>query len=939
MPLALFRSIPLLACSLGALVRAQDLEAYDVVWRTPCSGPEQSMPIGNGEVGCNVWCTADGVVHGYVARTDSFSEASRLLKLGEFALHTGSRGGELFFEQRLCLREGCVRVTLGQPEDRTVVTVFVDSEQDVVHLAVDDPQGANPNLYLHSWRKEARRLQGDELASSWTMKDAPADVLVQESADWQAIVEHLGGGDGPTGRSLMHTNRQSCVPATVTRQGLPAESAVDLLQGRTFGLFATCSGATFGNGSAVDLGTVPLGSTPGKHPVFRIAAPCVQLEDAPDVDHPLAANEFLSGDNPLTRTIRKALDASPETLAATRTRTFWQAFWQRSWVFVDGDAPATRHAVPSNVHPLRLGVDSDGGNRFHGSIERLELRDSPAGGTALVTERPGEDLPRVLPEHRELALRHGLSITATVQIAEEHPIGRIVDKLTAGRNDGFLFDTHPGNSLRLIVGDRELVAKDVLRPGQRHEVSASFDAATGIAQIHCDGVLVAMEPRSWTPSAAADSVAPSRLTQALVLQRWVQACAGRGRFPIKFNGSLFPVEPKPTGGQPFDADWRRWGDCYWWQNTRLPYYPMLAQGDFDMQAPLFALYRATLPTAIARAKAWHGVDGAYWPETMTPFGTHANGDYGWQRDGVPASKVLCPWWEYARNQGLELLALLLDRYDFERDPRFFTDELLPIATPVLQWFANAYPRTTEGQLRITPTQALETHWHGVENDLPTVAGLHWCLARLRTLAPELVPADQLAAWAKLERALPPIPRRQQGDTALLAPAAKYDPSRQNCESPELYAVFPFRHFGLGKPELGLARATFAARHDRFTNGWPQDGQLAALLGLVDEARANVLAKLANTHRAHRFPVMWGPNFDWCPDQCHGSNLLDTVHRMLLQADGERILLLPCWPKEWNVSFRLHAPRRTVVECEFRDGRLQRLVVTPKERERDVVRPN
>jgi hypothetical protein len=60
--------------------------------------------------------------------------------------------------------------------------------------------------------------------------------------------------------------------------------------------------------------------------------------------------------------------------------------------------------------------------------------------------------------------------------------------------------------------------------------------------------------------------------------------------------------------------------------------------------------------------------------------------------------------------------------------------------------------------------------------------------------------------------------------------------------------------------------------------------------------------------------------------------------MLLQADDDRILLLPCWPKHWNVSFRLHAPRRTIVECVFRDGAVQRLVVTPKERERDVVRP-
>jgi len=201
-----------------------------------------------------------------------------------------------------------------------------------------------------------------------------------------------------------------------------------------------------------------------------------------------------------------------------------------------------------------------------------------------------------------------------------------------------------------------------------------------------------------------------------------------------------------------------------------------------------------------------------------------------------------------------------------------------------------------------------------------------------------VPQQHLAAWAALIRALPPLPRRTHDGVELLAPAAKYEPSRQNCESPELYAVFPFRLFGLGKPGLDLARRTFASRHDRFTNGWPQDGQDAALLGLVEEAQQNVLAKLQNSHRGHRFPVMWGPNFDWCPDQCHGSNLLDTVQRMLLQADGDRILLLPCWPRQWNVSFRLCAPRRTVVECEFRDGEVKRLVVTPAERRGAVVSP-
>ena len=53
-------------------------------------------------------------------------------------------------------------------------------------------------------------------------------------------------------------------------------------------------------------------------------------------------------------------------------------------------------------------------------------------------------------------------------------------------------------------------------------------------------------------------------------------------------------------------------------------------------------------------------------------------------------------------------------------------------------------------------------------------------------------------------------------------------------------------------------------------------------------------------------------------------------------DGDRILLLPAWPKDWDVSFKLHAPRQTTVECDFRNGRIERLAVTPPERKGDVV---
>jgi hypothetical protein len=60
--------------------------------------------------------------------------------------------------------------------------------------------------------------------------------------------------------------------------------------------------------------------------------------------------------------------------------------------------------------------------------------------------------------------------------------------------------------------------------------------------------------------------------------------------------------------------------------------------------------------------------------------------------------------------------------------------------------------------------------------------------------------------------------------------------------------------------------------------------------------------------------------------------------MLLQHAGDKILLLPAWPKDWDVSFKLHAPRRTTVECVYRGGKLEKLEVLPRERRKDITLP-
>ena len=94
------------------------------------------------------------------------------------------------------------------------------------------------------------------------------------------------------------------------------------------------------------------------------------------------------------------------------------------------------------------------------------------------------------------------------------------------------------------------------------------------------------------------------VTRGYTLQRWMSACAGRGKIAIKFNGSIFTVERRDGDNASSDPDWRAWGGDYWYQNTRLPYWPMLASGDYDLMRPLFNMYFNTLELAKARNRIW-----------------------------------------------------------------------------------------------------------------------------------------------------------------------------------------------------------------------------------------------------------------------------------------------------------------------------------------------
>ena len=444
--------------------------------------------------------------------------------------------------------------------------------------------------------------------------------------------------------------------------------------------------------------------------------------------------------------------------------------------------------------------------------------------------------------------------------------------------------------------------------------------------------------RSWIRATARPAAPPDAddafyVSRMYHLQRFVTACAGRGAYPIKFNGSLFTVPPGPT---PQDPDFRRWGPGYWWQNTRLPYISLSASGDFDLMRPLFRMYAdELLPLAVYRTRLYLGHGGAYYPECIYFWGDVFSETYGWTPFEKRADKLQeSRWHKWEWVGGLELCGLMLDLYDHTLDREFLSRTALPFSREILTFFDEHYPVDAAGKLVMRPSQALETWWE-CTNPMPEVAGCTAVAGRLLALPAGLASDADHALCRRLLAKLPPVPTRDIGGKKALAPAASFA-QKSNVENPELYAVFPFRLFAFDRPNPDWAVEALRDRLDRGNFGWRQDDIFMAYLGLAEDVCRSVVGRARSHDPGERFPAFFGPNYDWTPDQDHGGILMKAFQSMVLQTDGRRIFLFPAWPKDWDVEFRLHVPERTDVEGVWRGGRFESLRVTPGSRRADVT---
>lgn len=442
----------------------------------------------------------------------------------------------------------------------------------------------------------------------------------------------------------------------------------------------------------------------------------------------------------------------------------------------------------------------------------------------------------------------------------------------------------------------------------------------------------------------------SWVTRAYILSKYMQKCCIGAKYPIRFNGGHFNLGvgipygqatmPESIGTETpyppklhYSPDERSWGHMLLWQNERLPYYSLLAQGDSEPVRKFLEYYCSFGKINRIKAKKYYGAEGAYNTEIMTSFGLSPNYLYGYDRAGLPDGYVTNRYGGAVDiSPGLEQAYFLIAYSEYTSDETFFRETALPYILDLFRYIETRFPLRENGKLIIEPLNSIETYWD-TKNPVTVVAGLHAVLERI---AAHPLPAKEQKYFREFEKIVPEYTFRQR-EGQILCPAETYSEERHNVESPEIYAIFPFDN-QIERISLSTARRTFAVALSESRNfqgmaqgdssqaesfcGWHYEGIVAAILNQTDIAKQILEYNCSYRHKNARFPAFWGPAYDSLPDTDHAANIQTQLQYMVMRREGDTIHLLPAFPREWKCCFRLWVDRETFVSCTYEDGQIK-----------------
>jgi hypothetical protein len=329
---------------------------YNVTWNSLGKNFYDSMPIGNGDIGLNIWTEQNGQIVFLVGKTDAYTENSQLVKLGRVrvSLSPNPFNAATKFTQTLNVADGEIDISGVNPDSSTVdIRVWVDANNPVAHIEASASKPFTMEARTEIWRLAPRQVR-DDGSELWGLYGSPVPIII----DPDTVLDTKGDQV-----AVCHFNSRSIYPQVIQTQHLEAikDKYPDPLLHRTFGILLKGPGLIGENQLSLHSAKPDVQARLDLYALTEKAdSPAIWSSDI----------EKLAG----------ALEKKSIETALKAHRKWWREFWDRSYINASGSPDAEK---VSQGYAMQRWMNACGGRgsipiKFNGSIFTVGEDASPA---------------------------------------------------------------------------------------------------------------------------------------------------------------------------------------------------------------------------------------------------------------------------------------------------------------------------------------------------------------------------------------------------------------------------------------------------------------------------------------------------------------------------------------------------------------------------------
>lgn len=295
----------------------EQLNKYNVCWNSQSNNSSESMPLGGGDIGLNVW-VENGDILFYIARSGTFDENNELLKLGRCRLRLEPNlfaNPDFQFKQELRLYDGDMMIE-GKNGDETVrIHLWVDVFSPQVHIEVKSSSEVKLTAFAENWRNTDQLVSAIRRHSCFSYSGFPGELFTyKDSIRFE-----------DNGVLWYHRNREDQLLFDFCVRQQELEPIKDKLsnpqKGLTFGAFF--SGEEMKPGKP---GT-------GKYVDTPFSFWSIESEK-PQKEHTVTL-KLHTAQTQSAEVWEKSIFEIKPTISQEKTKEWWHQFWQRSYVFIN----------------------------------------------------------------------------------------------------------------------------------------------------------------------------------------------------------------------------------------------------------------------------------------------------------------------------------------------------------------------------------------------------------------------------------------------------------------------------------------------------------------------------------------------------------------------------------------------------------------------------